>query len=288
MSWSRPPLDLQWGRLFPLAQRRSLTVADEILVDPAGPSRGSTPIGGRMDDVAARMRGPSPRRHVMLIYGAHLLRNGAARILERMMAEGWLTHLATNGAGTIHDWEYAWLGRSTESVRDSVAHGCFGTWDETGRNIHRRPAGGRPDGEGYGRGLGRFIAEDGVTLPDARGLGRGHSPRAARIRSPPPGPNCCAPCGATACLPGAYAVDAPLERGLDPRRRPSATTCRSPSIPGIGYDIIATHPMFNGAAIGRAGQRDFAQFAARSRAWTAAWSSRSARPSWARRSSKRA
>ena len=46
----------------------------------------------------------------MLIYGAHLLRNGAARILERMMARGWLTHLATNGAGTIHDWEYAWLG----------------------------------------------------------------------------------------------------------------------------------------------------------------------------------
>ena len=32
--------------------------------------------------------------------------------------------------------------------------------------------------------------------------------------------------------------------------------------PGIGYDIIATHPMFNGAAIGRAAQRDFAQFGA--------------------------
>ena len=32
--------------------------------------------------------------------------------------------------------------------------------------------------------------------------------------------------------------------------------------PGIGYDIIANHPMFNGAAIGRAGQRDFAQFSA--------------------------
>jgi hypothetical protein len=30
--------------------------------------------------------------------------------------------------------------------------------------------------------------------------------------------------------------------------------------PGIGYDIIATHPMFSGAAIGRAAQEDFAQF----------------------------
>ena len=72
----------------------------------------------------------------MLIYGAHLVKNGAAPIVDALMAQGWLTHLATNGAGTIHDWEYAWLGRSTESVRDGVAHGCFGTWDETGRNIH--------------------------------------------------------------------------------------------------------------------------------------------------------
>ena len=72
----------------------------------------------------------------MLIYGAHLLRNGAAKILERMMAGGWLTHLATNGAGTIHDWEYAWLGASTESVQENVATGTFGTWHETATNIH--------------------------------------------------------------------------------------------------------------------------------------------------------
>mgnify|MGYP000863629221 CR=1 FL=1 len=30
--------------------------------------------------------------------------------------------------------------------------------------------------------------------------------------------------------------------------------------PGIGYDIISNHPMFNGAAIGRAAQADFALF----------------------------
>jgi hypothetical protein len=30
--------------------------------------------------------------------------------------------------------------------------------------------------------------------------------------------------------------------------------------PGIGYDIISNHPMFNGAAIGRAAQVDFALF----------------------------
>ena len=50
--------------------------------------------------------------------------------------------------------------------------------------------------------------------------------------------------------------------GSTPRSwpRPSATACRSPSIPGIGYDIIANHPVFNGAAIGRAAEWDFKLF----------------------------
>jgi len=81
---------------------------------------------------AARKRNAS----VMLIYGAHLLRNGAALILNRMMESGWITHLATNGAGTIHDWEYAWCGASTESVEMNVSNGTFGAWNETATNIH--------------------------------------------------------------------------------------------------------------------------------------------------------
>jgi len=59
------------------------------------------------------------------MYGAHLLRNGAAPILEQMMARGWLAHLATNGAASIHDWEYSWLGRSTESVENNVRTGTI-------------------------------------------------------------------------------------------------------------------------------------------------------------------
>ena len=35
MTWSRPPLDLRQVRVYPLAQRKSLTRVEEILVDPA-------------------------------------------------------------------------------------------------------------------------------------------------------------------------------------------------------------------------------------------------------------
>ncbi|HMO66482.1 MAG TPA: hypothetical protein PKE47_14890, partial [Verrucomicrobiota bacterium] len=110
-------------RVFPLAQRRSLTRVEDILLDPdAAPAPVSGAVAGQIaraaDDIRqARARGAA----VMLIYGAHLLRNGAAPLLDRLLAGGWITHLATNGAGTIHDWEYAWLGRSTESVAANVA-----------------------------------------------------------------------------------------------------------------------------------------------------------------------
>src|SRR4030095_5055994 len=101
----------------------------------------------------------------MLLYGAHLIKNAAQRIVNGLIERGWLTHLATNGAGSIHDWELSFLGRSEESVRANVAEGCFGTWDETGRCFQLALLAGALREEGFGRSLGRFICEDGVTLP---------------------------------------------------------------------------------------------------------------------------
>ena len=106
----------------------------------------------------------------MLAYGAHLVKNGLGPVVARLVQEGWVTHLATNGAGTIHDWEYAYGGRSEEDVRAQVAAGCFGTWDETGRYIHLAVLAGAVEGMGYGESLGRFIAEDGCNLPDPAAL----------------------------------------------------------------------------------------------------------------------
>ena len=195
----------------------------------------------------------------MLIYGAHLLRNGAAAILDRMMARGWLTHLATNGAGTIHDWEYAWLGRSTESVRNNVATGSFGTWDETGRYIHLALAAGGLVPEGYGRALGRFIEEDGVVLPEPESLAQSISENPNHPLTP----------ARADCL--RMMERQGLKGGLVQLQHAHkrASILRSAFVhgvplsvhPGIGYDIISCHPMFNGAAIGRAAELDFRVFA---------------------------
>ena len=161
-------LDLKKLKVYPLAQRKSLSAIEKILADPgkssASPSPGATACAERIR--AARKRDAS----VILMYGAHLVKNGAHRIVIELMERGWITHLATNGAGTIHDWELAFFGRTEESVRENVATGTFGTWDETGRYIHLALLAGALREEGYGRSLGRFIAEDGVTLPEPAAL----------------------------------------------------------------------------------------------------------------------
>ncbi|MFO1497332.1 MAG: hypothetical protein U1G07_02865 [Verrucomicrobiota bacterium] len=254
------PLDLSRLAVQPLDQRRSLTRVEDILVQPDGPAPVTPePVRLIIAECADRIRRARDQGGaVILIYGAHLLRNGAALILEQMMSRDWITHLATNGAGTIHDWEYAFLGRSTERVEENVATGTFGTWDETGRNIHLALLAGGLRGEGYGRSLGRFIIEDGTELPSGEEL-------AAAIREEP----------GDARTPARADLLQVMKRhqlrggqvSVEHRWKHASILCQAyrhgiplTVHPGIGYDIISNHPMFNGAAIGRAAELDFKQF----------------------------
>lgn len=254
------PLPIERVRVFPLAERKSLTAAEDILVPPdAAPRSISEYQKGIIDDCAAAVvRARERGAGVMLIYGAHLLRNGAALILERMMANGWITHLATNGAGTIHDWEYAWFGRSTESVEENVATGTFGTWAETGENIHLALYAGSMRGEGYGRALGRYIEKDGANFPMAAAL---RAQMAAYPTDPLNGARFDVLNGLlTGKIPeGHHTVE---HRWKHASILAQAFRHNIPLTvhPGIGYDIITNHPMFNGALIGRAADMDFRIF----------------------------
>jgi hypothetical protein len=243
------PLDLKKIKVRPLAERRSLSALSDILRDPNSPAPPcSAPAMAAIQRCAqtisvARKRGAS----VVLMYGAHLIKNGAMSLVNKFVEKNWLTHLATNGAGTIHDWEFAFLGRTEESVRKNVATGTFGTWDETGRYIHLALLAGGLRPEGYGRSLGRFISENGSALPTASELEKA-------LRAEPAHP--LAPARAELLL-GLRAGEFPAGR-FEVKHPWKATSilaeCFRRNVPvtvhpGIGYDIIATHPVFNGAAI---------------------------------------
>ena len=165
-------IDLQKIKPLPLAKRKSLSTVEEVLVPlDAEPAALSDALMSQVDDCAKRIREAKANgKAVMMIYGAHLIKNGAALILDNLIANGWLSHLATNGAGTIHDWEYAWHGRSTECVRSNVATGTFGTWEETGRTIHLALLAGGVEGLGYGEALGLLIDGNGVDVSTAKEL----------------------------------------------------------------------------------------------------------------------
>ncbi len=255
-----PPLDLHRLRVFPLAERESLSRIEAVLADPAAPPPPvSAALAIEVRLCAERVRAARARTaSCILMYGAHLVRNGAAPLVERLLAGGWVTHLATNGAGTIHDWEYAFLGRSTESVERNVAAGKFGSWDETGRSIHIALMAGALRGEGWGAALGRFIEEDGAVLPAPEEL-------EASLRREPAHP--LAPARAELLLAmRAHGLRAGREEVRHPWKRTSLLAAAfrlgvpATAHPGIGYDIITNHPMFNGAVLGRAGGLDAARF----------------------------
>ena len=253
-------LDLSQLKVFPLAERESMATIEETLIDPASEPRALSPRNEQRvaqcaaDIRAARERGAS----VMYIYGAHLIKNGAHQLLDTLMAGGWITHLATNGAGVIHDWEWAHHGRSTESVRANVATGTFGTWEETGRCLHLSVLAGALREEGFGTSVGRMVAEKGITLPVRSELesqlrdesAHPLSPARAELLQVMTQHNLAAgrhavahPWSASCVLGNAFRRNVPLTVH-----------------PGIGYDIISNHPLFNGAALGRAAGMDFATF----------------------------
>jgi hypothetical protein len=254
------PLDLTRVRVYPLAERESLSQVGEVVIEPSSkpPPCSDEILRAVRSSVESIRRALDRKAGVMFIYGAHLVKNGGQLLLATMLERGWLTHLATNGAGTIHDWEFAWLGQSTESVRANVATGTFGTWDETGRNIHLALLAGALRGEGYGRALGRFIFEDGCSLPSPGEL-------EDLLRQEPSHP---------LAAPRAELLQAMRVHQLSGGRHPLPHRWKNTSViaqafrhdvpvtvhPGIGYDIISNHPMFNGAAIGRAAAIDFALF----------------------------
>ena len=250
-------------RVRPLSDRQSKHTVEDLRLASDRPPPDPGPMRTAIEEVALRIRAARDSgRAVVLAYGAHLVRNGLGPILIRMMEQGWITHIATNGAGTIHDWEYAYHGRSEEDVRSNVAAGCFGTWDETGRYIHLALLAGAIEGMGYGESLGRFIVEDGCDLPTIEML---QKDLARWATSPLDDPSMPARAELLQVMARFELSSGPTEV-IHPHKSLSLTAAayrlRIPLTvhPGIGYDIIYNHPISNGAVIGRGADIDYRIF----------------------------
>jgi len=97
-------------------------------------------------------------RAVILMLGGHVIRSGVQRYLINLMEQGFISCIAMNGAGMIHDFEFALIGATTESVAKYISAGQFGLWQETGR-INDIINAASKNNLGMGEAVGKAIAE---------------------------------------------------------------------------------------------------------------------------------
>ena len=108
-----------------------------------------------IDEIVADIK---EKKKVILGFGAHFIKNKCQQYLWELMSTGYITHIVTNGASTIHDFEFAYYGETEEDVRENLANGTFGLW-ETGEHINK--AINKYVLLGYGTGIGKYLEEKG-------------------------------------------------------------------------------------------------------------------------------
>lgn len=106
--------------------------------------------------VTARERG----KEVGVQLGAHVLKVGLSPLVIDLMRRGLITHVATNGASAIHDWETAYQGATSEDVAENLPDGSFGMWRETLDALSGAAARAQSEGVGLGAAIGGAILDD--------------------------------------------------------------------------------------------------------------------------------
>jgi len=104
--------------------------------------------------------GKARKRNRAIIFGlgAHVIKVGLSPIIIDLMKRGWITAIALNGAGIIHDFEIAFTGQTSEDVQLQVKNGYFGMAQETGQMLNDAINLGEEKGLGLGEAVGEMIA----------------------------------------------------------------------------------------------------------------------------------
>lgn len=147
--------DMAGTKTYDAQERINLVRIDNLakLSDPINLFKGEG-----LGEVAQKIREARQNgRPVVLFYGAHVIKCGLSRYLIDLIKRGMITHLASNGAGSIHDFELCYLGGTSEHVPTAIEDGSFGMWEQTGAWMNEAIKKGAADGCGYGEALARYV-----------------------------------------------------------------------------------------------------------------------------------
>ncbi|MFP3938074.1 MAG: hypothetical protein ACLFVW_06995 [Phycisphaerae bacterium] len=151
-----PTFDRSRLRILPLSQREHLVTLDDLLEVGASGDCYEHEDLPTLAEAVLDARGNNSA--VILLMGAHVIKQGLSRYVIDLIRRGWVSLVATNGACAIHDWELARIGATSESVARYIRDGRFGLWSETGE-INDVVNAAAAEDVGFGEAVGRHIAE---------------------------------------------------------------------------------------------------------------------------------
>jgi len=157
-------LDLKKIKTWSIKDRKNLVRIDNLM----NPGRENIvkvenkEFSNLIDKIIAARKIGAP---VILSMGAHVIKSGLSRYLIKMMEENIITHISSNGAGSIHDFELAFIGGTSEDVPTAIEDGSFGMWEETGKWMNEAINQGAKLGMGYGESLAVFVEQNPEMFP---------------------------------------------------------------------------------------------------------------------------
>jgi len=90
------------------------------------------------------------KKSVIFMMGAHVIKCGLSPVVIELMRKRVITTVCLNGAGVIHDFEFAFLGKTSEDVGENLKTGKFGMGRETADFINKAVRLGAAEGKGFG------------------------------------------------------------------------------------------------------------------------------------------
>ena len=109
-----------------------------------------------VDDIVAAYRRKKP---VIVMMGGHVIKCGLSPLLIALAKHGVITGFAFNGASSIHDFEIALIGETSEDVSAYLQNGQFGMWEETGQLMNTAIQRAANTNIGMGETLGKQLIE---------------------------------------------------------------------------------------------------------------------------------
>lgn len=163
MKFPYEEFDLSGVRTYPLESRKSKAHAEDFarVVDA------ETSVGAFVDSLPDILAGADLKAVVAALraaqesgggiiwgLGAHVIKTGVSPVIIKLMERGFVSALALNGAGVIHDFELALSGSTSEDVDEALGPGRFGMAEETGTLLNAAIN----EGVRSGMGLGQAVA----------------------------------------------------------------------------------------------------------------------------------